>query len=177
MKNSFPIWLFLLFILACSAATASPCESKTTAEFWAEEKSKVAGLDIAYTGCPNWFTGARVGASYYVDDEFLYKGVTGSLRLQYGDVVSPYVGLGLLLGFAEKEVDASADGLDNNQNGMVDEFNEKKTLSATSGFIYPEIGIALNTPGVGITLAVRRYYGSEFSGNLIYSVGIAFALE
>ena len=176
MKNQFANLLFLLLMLACGRSEASPCEPKLNAEFWSEKESKIGGVDLTYTVCPNWFSEARVGVSYFADNEFLYKGATGSVRLQFGDVISPYVGLGLLAGYAEKTVDASADGLDNNNDGVIDEYGEKKTLSQASGFLYPEVGVALYAGSFGITLSARRFYGSSFSGNVIYSLGLAIDL-
>jgi len=65
------------------------------------------GLDAAYSACPNWFSGVRVGASYFADERFEFKGVTGALRLQVGEALSPFAGLGMLVGMASHEVDAS----------------------------------------------------------------------
>ena len=176
MKNLLTICLFPLFIFACGHAVASSCERKTTAEFWAEKDLKIGGVDVTYTYCPSWFSEARAGVSYYADNEFLYQGITSSARLKYGEVISPYIGLGLLAGAAEKTVDASADGIDNNKNGVIDEPDEKRIIEQLSGFIYPEVGVALYAGSLGITLSARRYYGSAFSGNLIYSLGIVFEL-
>lgn len=176
MKNPLAICIIPLFIFAYGHAAARSCERKTTAEFWAEKDIKIGGIDVTYTICPNWFSEARAGVSYYADNEFLYQGITSSVRLKYGEVISPYVGLGLLVGAAEKTVDASTDGIDNNKNGVIDESDEKKTISQFSGFIYPEVGVAFFAGSLGLTLSARRYYGSTFSGNLIYSLGIVFEL-
>ena len=43
---------------------------------------RIVGLDAAYSACPNRSSGVRVGASYFADERFEFKGVTGSLRLQ-----------------------------------------------------------------------------------------------
>ena len=176
MKNPLTICLFSLFIFACGHAVASSCERKTTAEFWAEKDLKIGGIDVTYTLCPSWFSETRLGVSYYADNEFLYQGVTSSARLKFGDVVSPYMGLGFLAGSAEKTVDVSADGIDNNKNGVIDESDEKITIEQLSGFIYPEVGVVFYAGSFGITLSARRYYGSAFSGNLIYSLGMVFEL-
>ena len=176
IKNLLTICLFPLFIFAYGYAVASSCERKAVAEFWAEKDLKIGGIDVTYTICPSWFSEIRGGVSYYADKEFLYQGIASSARFKYGEVISPYIGLGLLAGSAEKTVDASADGIDNNKNGVIDESDETKTLKQLSGFIYPEVGVALYAGSLGITLSARRYYGSAFSGNLIYSLGIVFEL-
>lgn len=176
MKNLPAICLFLFYISFCAHASANLCERKTTAEFWAEKDVKIAGIDVTYTLCPNLLSETRIGVTYYADDEFLYQGVTSSARLKFGDVISPYMGLGFLAGSAEKTVDASADGIDNNNDRVIDESGEKITIQQLSGFMYPEVGVAFHAGRLGITFSARRYYGSAFSGNLIYSFGMVFEL-
>ena len=61
---------------------ASPCKPQFEGAFWAEKDMRIVGLDAAYSACPNRSSGVRVGASYFADERFEYKGVTGSLRLQ-----------------------------------------------------------------------------------------------
>jgi len=61
---------------------ASPCKPQFEEAFWAEKDMRIVGLDAAYSACPNRSSGVRVGASYFADERFEYKGVTGSLRLQ-----------------------------------------------------------------------------------------------
>ena len=61
---------------------ASPCKPQFEEAFWAEKDMRIVGLDAAYSACPNRSSGVRVGASYFADERFEFKGVTGSLRLQ-----------------------------------------------------------------------------------------------
>ena len=61
---------------------ASPCKPQFEGAFWAEKDMRIVGLDAAYSACPNRSSGVRVGASYFADERFEFKGVTGSLRLQ-----------------------------------------------------------------------------------------------
>lgn len=160
-----------------SYSCASPCKPQLEGAFWAETDFRIAGLDTAYTVCPHWFSGVRVGASYFRDEKFAYTGVTGSLRMQFGEILSPFAGLGMLLGMASHEVDASNDGLDNNHNGQIDEPGETYVKSDFSAVLYPEVGVALYTRTIGLTLSARRYYSSTFSGNIIYSIGFSTPLK
>ncbi len=166
---------FILTLLAFLPAYsyASPCKSQFEGAFWAEKDLRIVGLDAAYIACPNSFSAVRMGASYFADERFEYKGVTSSVRLQYGETLSPFVGLGVLVGIASHEVDAAKDGLDNNRNGQIDEPGEKSLKADFSAVLYPEIGIAWYTRVIGITLSARRYYSSTFSGNIIYSIGFS----
>lgn len=165
--------LTLLPALSC----ASPCEPQFEGAFWAERDLRIVGVDAAYSSCPNWFSGVRVGASYFADQKFEYKGMTGALRLQVGETLSPFAGVGMLLGMASHQADATQDHLDNDRNGQIDEPGETYMQHEFSAVLYPEVGIAWYTRWIGITLSARRYYSSTFSGNLIYSIGFSTPLH
>ena len=168
-----------LLLLTCLpvVSNASPCKPQFEGAFWAERDLRIVGVDTAYSACPNWFSGVRVGASYFADRRFEYKGVTGSLRLQVGETLSPFAGVGMLVGMASHQADASTDHLDNNRNGQIDESGEMYMKQEFSAVLYPEVGIAWYTRVIGITLSARRYYSSTFSGNVIYSIGFSTPLE
>ena len=167
----------LLLTLLPAFSHAAPCKAQFEGAFWAEKDLRIVGLDAAYSACPSWFSGVRVGASYFADERFEYKGVTSSVRLQYGEHVSPFVGVGMLLGMASHQADATQDKLDNNRNGQIDEPGETYMKHEFSAVLYPEVGIAWYTRVIGITLSARRYYSSTFSGNIIYSIGFSTPLD
>ncbi|GAB5605380.1 hypothetical protein [Sideroxyarcus sp. TK5] len=167
----------LVLALLPALSRAAPCKPQLEGAFWAEKDLRIAGIDAAYTVCPHWFSGLRVGASYFADEKFKYSGVTGSLRLQAGETLSPFAGFGMLLGMTSHEVDATKDKLDNNRNGQVDEPGETYLKHDFSAVLYPEVGIAWYTRYIGITLSARRYYSSTFSGNVIYSIGFSTPLK
>ncbi len=169
------LWLLLTSLPAISYA--APCKPQFEGAFWAEKDLRIVGLDAAYSACPSWFSGVRVGASYFADERFEYKGVTSSVRLQYGEHVSPFVGVGVLVGMASHQADATQDRLDNDRNGQIDEPGETYMKHEFSAVLYPEVGIAWYTRVIGITLSARRYYSSTFSGNIIYSLGFSTPLE
>jgi hypothetical protein len=167
----------LVLTLFPALSFASPCKPQFEGAFWAEKDFRIVGLDAAYSACPSWFSGVRVGASYFADERFEYKGVTSSVRLQYGEYVSPFVGLGVLVGMASHQADAAQDKLDNDRNGQIDEPGETYMKHEFSAVLYPEVGIAWYTRVIGITLSARRYYSSTFSGNIIYSLGFSYPLD
>ncbi|MDD2702087.1 MAG: hypothetical protein PHH36_12755 [Sideroxydans sp.] len=174
IRSATALFVLMLFPVLSSA---SPCKPQLEGAFWAEKDFRIVGVDAAYSMCPTWFSGVRVGASYFADERFEYKGVTSSVRLQVGETLSPFAGLGMLVGMNSHEVDAAADGLDNNRNGQIDESGEKSLKAEFSAVLYPEIGIAWYTRVIGITLSARRYYSSTFSGNIIYSIGFSTPLK
>lgn len=110
----------------------------------------------------------RVGFSWF-DHDHAYEGVSGSARLRAGGVLSVFAGAGLLVGKADRDV--SDDGRDNDGDGTVDEDDEEETFDLTA-FVYPEAGVTLHAAGIGITASARRFFGEEFNGDVIYSVGI-----
>lgn len=172
-----PVAAFLLLTCLPILGNAAPCKPQFEGAFWAEKDFRIAGVDAAYSTCPSRFSGVRVGASYFADERFEYKGVTSSVRLQVGETLSPFAGLGVLVGMASHEADASTDKLDNNRNGQVDEPGETYMKHEFSAVLYPEVGIAWYTRVIGITLSARRYYSSTFSGNIIYSIGFSTPLR
>lgn len=103
--------------------------------------------------------------------------MTGSVRLQVGETLSPFVGVGMLLGMASHEADATQDRLGNDRNGRVDEPGETYMKQDFSAVLYPEMGLAWYTRVIGITFSARRYYSSTFSGNIIYSIGFSKPLD
>jgi hypothetical protein len=175
-------WLVaLLMAVTCGTADArarsNSCESRGEVAFWSEESAKILGIDLAYSHCPASYLELREGLSYYADDRYLYSGVSGSIRLQAGDWFSPYVGVGVLAGVAEKDRDVSDDGRDNDNDGTTDENGEEDTIYAANAFLFPEAGLTLRAGASAITLSARRYYGSEFSGEVIYSLGIGVPFD
>ncbi len=164
----------LLLVVPCLIPTeliAGTCGAYTSLEMWAEQDIQLVGVDASLSRCLDRYIEVRGGLSYYADSEFLYKGVTGSWRFRFGRAVSPYVGVGVLAGFGEKEVEANNDGIDNDDDGFVDEADEEKTLYDASIYAYPEVGLEVMANGYGLMLSARKYYGREFDGNLIFSIG------
>jgi hypothetical protein len=178
LKSSLRTALALVVLLTLSGrASARPCESRGEVAFWSEQDLRILGVDLAYAECPAAWAELRAGLSYFADDEFLYSGVSGSARLQAGELLSPFIGIGLLAGVAERDVDVSDDGRDNDLDGTVDEAGEEVREYSASGFLFPEAGLTLRLGASALSLSARRYYGSEFSGEVIYSLGIGVPFE
>jgi hypothetical protein len=170
--------LMLLFgtLSPAHASETKECDSHFAADLWSETDIRIAGIDLVGTACPSAHSMVRLGVSYYADDKFAYRGVTAGGRLYMGRVLSPYVGLGFLGGYAETEQSAHGDGVDNDGDGSVDESGENKAFRDTSVFAFPEIGVIFQPGRFGVTIAARRFYGREFNGDVIYSVGLSLAL-
>jgi hypothetical protein len=157
MRTALAVLLTTLPLAA--GAAPGPCASHVTAEAWTERDYRIVGIDLSVVECANTFSAARFGLSYYAYDRLLFEGITGSLRLQVGKRWIPYVGVGALAGWAEIEEESE----DSEETEVREEF---------TGFVYPEFGLMyLPTGTFGIALTARRYYGHEFEGDFVYSVG------
>jgi hypothetical protein len=176
MKFNPLISLLFVSLLVTDVAIADSCDSHAALEIWAEEQFRIVGLDVSASKCPVNFVELRGGVSYYADTDFLYEGITASGRLRLGRAVSPYIGMGVLAGVGENESVADGDGIDNDGDGVIDERGEEMTVYGASAFVYPEAGIEIFSNGLGIKFSARKYYGLEFDGNLIISVGFVYGL-
>jgi hypothetical protein len=163
-----------VFLILSTVSYADTCTMHGNIDAWAGRDSKIFGADASATECYDHLRSYRVGLSYYSDGDFLYTGLTGSFRLQYGKYISPFIGIGALVGFGEKEVNASHDGRDNNHDGYIDEDYEKDTVYAGSAFVYPEAGFSIYTGSIGFSMTARQYFGENFHGDIIYSLGVNF---
>jgi hypothetical protein len=104
-----------------------------------------------------WSTG-RAALAGYVGPDDVYGGLDIGARLQTPTRIAPFVGIGAFNGFSTGEERADDDGIDNDDDGLVDERREKRTtydgwLSA----IYPEVGLHLWLDGCWRVTAYGRY--------------------
>lgn len=178
MNKRIHLRLFALptLTLLCAPCHAYSCSPHTNFDFWAEEEDEIVGMDVAYSTCLSEFSNLRFGLSYFSDDGVVYEGFTGSFRLQHGDAIVPFVGIGALVGFSEDSVPATDDGVDNNEDGFIDEPGETVTQRKGNAFFYPEAGVAFYINGIGASLSARQYFGENLSGNIIHSLGISIRI-
>ena len=165
----------LLAAWPLAAAAGDTCDDVGTVEAWAEPgpEARIAGLDAGIVSCTARYFAVKAGVSYYGYDGDVFQGVTGSVRLQAGTVLIPYVGAGLLAGLASLDESAADDGVDNDGDGNVDEPGEEIEIQDASAFLFPEVGLRF-APGrtFGLSITARRYYGREFTGEVIYGIGV-----
>jgi hypothetical protein len=164
------------FTLFFRPGHADSCSPHTNFDLWADEEDAIAGMDVAYSNCLSEFSNFRFGLSYFSDDGVAYEGFTASFRLQHGDTIVPFFGIGALVGFSEDSVPATNDGIDNNGDGFIDEPGETVTQREGNAFFYPEAGIAFYVNGIGASLSARQYFGENLSGNIIHSLGISIRI-
>lgn len=111
---------------------------------FAKRKEVEDGLLAIDVGAEKYLTSyltGRASLTGMVNDEDWYTGVDTGLRLQSPSRLAPFVGVGLFGGGAKETVLADDDGIDNDDDGSIDERREKDTrFSGGLAAIYPEVG-------------------------------------
>ena len=102
----------------------------------------MGGAELGAEGyATSWLTGRAALAGYYGDSEG-YGGADLGARLQTPTRIAPFVGIGTFQGFSRGVRLADEDGLDNDNDGRLDEKGE--TDGYIDGFlsvVYPEFGV------------------------------------
>ncbi|MDB4614133.1 hypothetical protein OAH18_00445 [bacterium] len=71
-----------------------------------------------------------------------YGGLDLGVRFQTPTRIAPFVGVGLFNGFSKGTEAARGDGIDNDDDGFIDERNERKsTVDGWMTAVYPEVGL------------------------------------
>lgn len=123
-----------------------------------------------------------IDAALLVSDAYdavapVFGGVSIGLRTAWDVPLSPYLGAGIYVGENEKEISASKDNIDNDNDGFVDEAGEMTADNQLMTAIYPEVGWRIK---FGDTVALRmmgRYLVSSFGrqhDDWFYGVSLAF---
>lgn len=110
--------------------------------YWTEIDYGLTGL--VGTGAQDWFIGPELG-----------------VRFQTPTRIAPFAGAGVFVGGNRYSRPAENDGRDNNDDGFVDEFGERKTLYKAFAAVYPEVGVHAWLTGKARLTASARYYVTE----------------
>lgn len=109
----------------------------------------------------------RGGLSFYATDEKpdVLTGFDLGLRLHAGAPISPFIGVGLFAGSSEQEVPAENDGIDNNNDGFIDERGETETVvKDVMAAFYPEAGVQIwFTRDIGLAFSAKYHMTTEGS--------------
>lgn len=83
----------------------------------------------------------RGSLAAYADTEEGYVGLDVGLRFQAPTRIAPFAGIGMFHGYSRTVQNAMFDGIDNDNNGLIDELNEKQTgVDGWLSAVYPEVG-------------------------------------
>lgn len=109
---------------------------------WTEVDLALTGL--AGTGAHDWFIGPEAG-----------------IRFQTPTRIAPFAGAGAFVGGNRYSSRADGDGRDNDDDGSIDEFGERRTRYKAFVAVFPEVGVHAWLNGTTRLTANARYYVTE----------------
>jgi hypothetical protein len=147
-----------------------------------DSQVKVVGADIAYNqDCGTSGLSLRAGLTFYANEADVYKGLTFSVRKKIKGPVQPFVGLGVFggEGFFDHSKLANHDGIDNDNDGVIDEPGEMETTKSLSVYAYPELGFIVEHEGFGFTMSARQYWGlgDGAQNAVVYNIGWIYVFK
>ena len=118
-----------------------------------DAESGLGGIDVGVENYAASFLTTRGSWMLLGDGEDLFTGADLGIRLQTPSRLAPFAGVGLFAGYAEEVVPAADDGIDNDDDGFVDERGEdRERFSDFLASVYPEFGVHFWwMPGVRLT--------------------------
>lgn len=107
----------------------------------------------------------RGGLSFYTTDEKrdLLTGAELGMRFHMGSTVAPFIGIGGFVCSSEERVHADNDGIDNDNDGVIDEAGETKNqVKDFIAGIYPEVGVHFwLSKNVGLNASSKYHITTE----------------
>ncbi len=120
----------------------------------------------------------RAGLSFFLsDNDGIFGGIEGGVRAALPGLISPFVGGGLFLGQWTEYEPAANDGIDNDGDNIIDEYDEEKEVTDDLLSLYPEAGLHVWLgEHLRLTVAARYFVSTKGreSDRALYSSGIAF---
>lgn len=129
-------------------------------------ESTLAGIEIGTEAYPDSWFSQRVGFSGFLGHDDWYAGIDSGARIQLPTRLAPFAGLGMFHGLSTTREDATRDGEDNDDDGLVDEYGE--TAVVPDGWlstVYPELGIHFWPAGQARLTVYARYLVSSEGRN------------
>lgn len=118
--------------------------------------------------------GVRGLAGTGAEDYFL--GGDAGLRIQTPSRLAPFAGIGAYVGGNSREVLATNDNIDNDNDGLTDEFNEKDDVSSFFSSVYPEVGVHFWLNGTTrLTGSAQYHVTTEGRDADFWFVGVSLA--
>lgn len=123
-----------------------------------DSQTALVGLDLGYEYYQTSYFSQRLALTGYAGTDQGYAGADTGVRLQLPTRISPFVGVGMFNGVSRGITDASRDRIDNDDDGIVDEYGEEDSYpDAWLSAIYPELGTHFWLTGHGRLTAFGRY--------------------
>ncbi|WP_231615719.1 hypothetical protein [Novipirellula artificiosorum] len=127
-----------------------------------DSANPMASAELGATGYWTSYMTNRVGLVAAVNTDDIYMGGEAGFRLQTPTRLAPFAGLGLFAGYASHTEPAENDGVDNDDNGWIDERGEEEEIGGGLAAIYPEVGVHFWwTPKVRLSVFGRQLITTE----------------
>ena len=118
----------------------------------------LGGADIGHEYYPTSYLSQRLGIGLYASEDEGYLAADVGMRAQLPSRITPFVGAGALLGASRSVEDATHDNMDNDDDGMTDEYGEETSgVDELLAAIYPEVGLHAWLNGKWRATAFGRY--------------------
>jgi len=118
----------------------------------------MGGAELGVEGYLTSCITARGALSGYLGEDEGYGGLDLGVRLQTPTRIAPFIGVGTFQGGSRGVELAHWDGLDNDDDGLIDEYGEKKsTIDGWLSTVYPEVGAHLWVDGNWRLTGYGRY--------------------
>ena len=109
-----------------------------------QDSPKTAGGELGVFGYPTSWMEWRGGLACLggTEEQDFFGGVNIGARVQTSSRLAPFVGTGVFCGYSKVIVDATTDGVDNDNDAIIDEFGEtEKDINNVLLAVYPEVGL------------------------------------
>lgn len=141
-------WLAVCCISAQAQDEDPPAETfeGLYAEMGAGDNPDTFGGEFGIFGYPSEHLSFRVGIACLASESFedFFVGGTSGIRVNLfrkGSIITPFVGVGIFGGYSKNKVKADDDGVDNDDDGEVDESGEEDdVIDDVIATIFPEAG-------------------------------------
>ena len=167
------IWILICFPLLLNSTYASNC-ARTNIDAWQAPDPDYRGVDVAISDCRESKFGAKAGLSLFLEKGKVHTGMTFSSRLQYPGYISPFIGLGVLVGgYKEKN---QRDPIYSDNGDLYNDTQQPKRYETNhyEAYIFPEVGITLSLDRVGINLAAQKNYNHHRHDSTVVKAGVHF---
>jgi hypothetical protein len=123
-----------------------------------ESGTPLFGGELGFERYPSNSFSHRLSCTTYLGNDDGFAGFDLGARLQTPSRVAPFAGLGGFIGLSPTWTPAETDGIDNDDNGWVDEPGETDFgIDGLLGIVYPEVGAHLWINGCWRVTTYARY--------------------
>lgn len=140
-------------------------------------------LEAGFSGSASDNLEYRIGICHLGVDTIdqYFTGINTGFRIKASSFISPFAGLGFYAGYATEDEKADNDNIDNDNDGIIDEENEKKeNLDQSLIGFYPETGLLIkfrNNSYISLSAKYMVTNQNEEQDFVVYSLGFSVSYK